>query len=231
MDRNCTACHGSRVKDEFYGNNGPLTARNNLGYMAPLPDVHFAQTQVLNADGYKKGCTFCHTGAEMHGEGAPNPATSGDRYTVTLAPTCEGCHQNLVGADIMHTSGHLATLACQSCHAQPYKNCFGCHTDVDTADTGLPFYRINEGSDPVDGLIPNMTAQPTWKYATPHNIQLNPHAFTCNSCHSATDYLDNWLSDSLLNSEGWLQDAFKADEEAANRGVIMMAPPLMNAQP
>ena len=289
MDRNCTACHGSRVKDEFYGNNGPLTARNGLGYAAPLPDVHFAQTQELNADGYKKGCTFCHSEAEMHGQGAPAPTGSGDRYAVTSAPTCEGCHQNLVGANTLHSAGHMATLACQSCHSQPYKNCFGCHTDVDTTDTGLPFYRINEGdptlaersavdasatpdalmafrigknpkwagtgdtahkkygllrhvpvdkdvfkypsSDPVDGLIPNMAAQPTWKYATPHNIQLNPHSFSCNSCHDATGYAENWLTDPLQNAQGWLQDAYKADEQAANTGVIMTAPPQMDAQP
>lgn len=290
MDRNCTACHGSRVKDEFYGNNGPLTVRNNLGYAAPLPDVHFPLTQQINADGYKKGCSFCHTEAEMHGQGAPQPAGSGDRYAVTTAPTCEGCHQNLEGANALHTAGHLATLACQSCHAQPYKNCFGCHTDVDTAGTGLPFYRINQGdptlaersaadasaapdalmsfrigqnpkwtgsgdtahkkygvlrhvpvdkdvfqypsSDPVDNLIPNMTAQPTWKYATPHNIQLNTGiSSSCANCHTATDYAKNWLTDPVLDAQGWLQDAYKADEQAANAGVIMAAPPQMNAQP
>ena len=35
-----------------------------------------------------------------------------------------------------------------------------------------------------EDLLPNFDAVPTWKYATPHNIQLNtPQTETCDACH------------------------------------------------
>ncbi len=145
MERNCTACHGSRVKDEFFGLNNALITRNGLAVAAVLPDVHFAQTQVVdNVTGLKKGCAFCHSGTEMHGGGAPATGTGG-RYDVAGTPKCVDCHTAVTGTNTLHSSGHLATMDCQVCHAQPYKNCFGCHTDIDVGNTGLPFYKINEG--------------------------------------------------------------------------------------
>ena len=288
MDRNCTACHGSRVKDEFYGQNNALITRNGLGLAAVLPDVHFARTKVVdNTTGLPKGCAFCHGAAEMHGGGVPSPAGSGGRYDVTGTPKCVDCHANMTGANSLHTAGHLATMDCQVCHAQPYKNCFGCHTDVDTARTGLPFYTINQGdptlatraegsapdalmtfrigknplwagtgdllnkkyavlrhvpvdidlfqyplAGPVAGLLPGMTAKPTWKYATPHNIQRNITGATssfasfnvsnCNNCHRA-EYADYWLTDPVGDSKGWLQTPYTAVEQAANANVIQPA--------
>ena len=284
MERNCTACHGSRVKEEFYGSNNALIARNALGLAPVLPDVHFAQTQVVNATtGLPKGCAFCHGAAEMHGGGAPVPAGSGGRYDVAGTPKCVNCHSSVSGTNSLHRTGHLATMDCQVCHAQPYKNCFGCHTDVDTAGTGLPFYAINQGdptlasraegsapdalmsfrigknplwlgtgdtahkkygvlrhapgdkdlfryplAGPVDGLIPGMTARSNWKYATPHNIQRNLTGSTsvfasfnvadCSNCHG-TAYSNHWLTDPVLDSQGWLQPAYRADEQAANANV------------
>lgn len=305
MERNCTACHGSRVKDEFFGLNSDLIERNDLGLAPVEPDIHFAETQKLNADGLPYGCTFCHSGNEMHGEG--HPATGdGDRYDVSTAPACEDCHgpgSNGLGGSIddfnavsMHTVAgggtHLTNLACQACHAQPYKNCFGCHTDVDqnpeSETFGKPFYRINEGDptlpdrsainetaapdalmtfrigrnplfgepgrkkfallrhvpvdsevfeyslpDAVEGLIPSPAAAPTWKYATPHNIQtrLDPDraifqgfdVTNCGNCHGAA-YSQFWLTDPVADSEGWVQQRFEADEDAANAGVLQPLP-------
>jgi thiosulfate/3-mercaptopyruvate sulfurtransferase len=37
-------------------------------------------------------------------------------------------------------------------------------------------------------LLPNFDSLPTWKYATPHNIQrATPQTETCNSCHGNAD--------------------------------------------
>jgi hypothetical protein len=297
MERNCTACHGSRVKDEFYGSNNALITRNGLSVAPVLPDVHFAQTQLVdNTTGLPKGCAFCHSAAEMHGTGAPAAGTGG-RYDVAGTPSCTaaGCHPDVSSITTLHSPGHLATMDCQVCHAQPYKNCFGCHTDVDTAGTGLPFYTINQGdptlatraegsapdalmsfrigknplwlgtgdaahkkysilrhvpvdnnlfqyplADPVNGLIPSMTAAPTWKHATPHNIQRNLTGGTsvfasfdvsnCNNCHAAA-YSDHWLTDPVTDSLGWLQPAYQADEAIANGNVTQPAAPLMSATP
>lgn len=157
MERNCTACHGSRVKDEFFGLNNALITRNGLSIGSVKPDVHFARTQVIdNTTGLPKGCAFCHSGSEMHGAGAPSPVGSGARYDVTGTPKCTGCH-TVTGKNNLHSSGHLATMDCQVCHAQPYKNCFGCHTDIDVGKTGLPFYKINEG-DPTLAVRPEGSA-------------------------------------------------------------------------
>jgi thiosulfate/3-mercaptopyruvate sulfurtransferase len=157
MERNCTACHGSRVKDEFFGLNNALITRNGLGMGSVEPDVHFARTKMIdNATGLPKGCAFCHSGSEMHGAGAPSPVGSGARYDVTGTPKCTDCH-TVTGTNNLHSSGHLATMDCQVCHAQPYKNCFGCHTDIDVGNTGLPFYKINEG-DPTLAVRPEGSA-------------------------------------------------------------------------
>lgn len=280
MERNCTACHGSRVKDEFFGLNSALIGRNGLGLSPVAPDVHFAQTQALNAHGLPKGCTFCHGGAEMHGHGAPAPAGSGDRYDVSGTPKCADCHTNTSGTNTLHTAGHLATMDCQVCHAPAYKNCFGCHTDIDVGNTGLAYYRINEGDptlavrpegsmpdalmtfrigknpradkpykfavlrhapvdrdvfqypreNPIDGLIPNLTALPTWKYATPHNIQRNVAGLAsstfatfnpsrCGNCH-APDYRAYWLTDAVDDAAGWVPAAYHDDQRAANAAVV-----------
>ncbi len=154
MDNNCTACHGSRVKDEYYGLNNALLARNKAAFAAGspwggafqlVPDVH--KTAGLT-------CMDCHSdtaqsGEEMHGVGHPLP-NQGDRYDVTTAPQCTDCHgsaqDTAFAAVFLHTvPAHLQSMDCQVCHAQPYKNCFSCHTDV-TAE-GLGFFKIN-GEDP-----------------------------------------------------------------------------------
>ena len=142
MDSNCTACHGSRVKDEFYGLNNALLDRNEVVFASTSPWRGYT----LSPDVHKSAgmtCLGCHAGSELHGVGA-----GADRYLVTPTPRCTDCHVPSTRVK-MHTSRHLAAMACQVCHAQPYKNCFGCHTDM--AADGTPFYRINEG-DPTMAL-------------------------------------------------------------------------------
>lgn len=283
MERQCTACHGSRVKAEFFGLNAELTDRNGLGVAVAGPDVHLPLTRELNDDGYEKGCTFCHDGSEMHGVGAPEIG-AGDRYNVVGSPQCYDCHNPMADPDFTtpaaHTDDHLAAMNCQSCHAQAYKQCFSCHVDYD-GDTEHAYFAVNEGDptlggrpegstpdalmtfrigrspredklnpitgkayeyavlrhvpidrdlfrysdyDPVDDLVPGMTNLPTWKYATVHNVQRVGYVpYACANCHGS-EWSQYWLTDPILNAEGWIQPTYELDEIDANDEVIQTDP-------
>jgi thiosulfate/3-mercaptopyruvate sulfurtransferase len=60
-----------------------------------------------------------------------------------------------------------------------------------------------------EDLLPNFDSLPTWKYATPHNIQrITPQNESCNACHG--------------NDEIFLTaDDVGPDELEANRDVIV----------
>jgi len=65
MDSNCTACHGSRVKDEYYGLNNALLTRNKTAFDLDSPwkaaDFQLAP-DVHKTWGYT--CVDCHTTPE-----------------------------------------------------------------------------------------------------------------------------------------------------------------------
>jgi thiosulfate/3-mercaptopyruvate sulfurtransferase len=175
MDNNCTACHGSRVKDEYYGQNIALLARNKAAFDADSPwkgaDFELAP-DVHKTAGFT--CMNCHrdadpaligAGDEMHGIGHQAP-DAGDRYDVTSVPQCSDCHDDGdagFAAVSLHTDypAHLENMDCQVCHALPYKNCFSCHTDVSAA--GTAFFKIN-GEDP------------TWADRTADAVAVDPDA-------------------------------------------------------
>lgn len=210
MSRNCTACHGSRVGNEYLGKNEGLN-----------PDVHFRQGRMT--------CVECHTSHEMHGQPAEcsschavpegeSPPPPDHRYDGLQSPRCETCHPSVVtGQDEVEMHAvHGGDLSCQVCHSIAYTSCDGCHVGV-SEQTGNPFFATDAhyqsfliGRNPlrsydrpygfvpvrhvpiaVDSyayygadLLPNFDSLPTWKYATPHNIQREtPQAESCNACH------------------------------------------------
>jgi hypothetical protein len=235
MTRNCIACHGNQVGDEYLGTHEGLMA-----------DVHFRQGEMT--------CVSCHSAAQMHGEPAncsschagpeseqvPPPD---HRYGGIQTPSCEACHASVsTGRDgiIMHEM-HGATLSCQVCHSVAYINCEGCHVSISEA-MGNPYYVVQNsylefliGRNPIQSfqrpysfvpvrhvpiardsyafygndLLPNFDQLETWKYATPHNIQRNtPQNASCNACHG--------------NAELFLTaDKVDADELQANRRMIV----------
>lgn len=210
MTRSCTACHGSRVGNEYLG--------LNEGYPG---DVHFRQGRM--------SCMDCHKNHELHGDPALctqchiNPeaaamAPADHRYDGLQSPSCESCHADVTlgtSDNDMH-SVHGADLACQVCHSITYTSCDGCHVAI-SEKTGNPYFQTEAtyltfqiGLNPersytrpyryvtlrhvpatADGfsfygenLLPNFNSLPTWVYTTPHNIQLRtPQAESCNSCH------------------------------------------------
>ena len=191
----CTACHGSRIEWEYLGKN-----------QGAPPDVHWRKRFFR--------CEKCHTGQEMHGDGT----TPANRYHVANGPTCEGCHMDIYGDAAPNRSQHAThrgRVACQVCHAVPYKNCRGCHVALDrygfryfiNQESSLDFKigrNVGSGSQRRDIFVTvrhvpvardafrfyvehgltEFDAVPTWKLATPHNIQRRtPQNADCNTCH------------------------------------------------
>lgn len=229
LTRNCTACHGSRVGNEYMG--------KNEGYNA---DVHFRQGRMK--------CTDCHTADEMHGNYAALgfSETPNHRYAGIETPQCTQCHDLTTMSEeyALQHAVHYQKLECQVCHSVAYKSCDGCHVSL-SEETGKPKF-ATEGSymtffigrNPLqsearpyeyvvlrhvpasptsyefygENLLPNFDAAPTWTYATPHNIQRQtPQNQACENCHG--------------NAEIFLTgDKVAAGELTANQAVILDAP-------
>lgn len=214
MTRNCTACHGSRVGNEYLGKHEGL-----------LADVHLREGRM--------SCVDCHSGHEMHGQAGEcqtchtgtetdNIAPADHRYAGVQQPRCETCHTPAaIGQDglPMHQA-HGGDLSCQVCHSIAYTSCDNCHVEI-SETTGNPFFATEAsyltfliGRNPLqsydrpyayvpvrhipiaansfsfygDDLLALFDALPTWKYTTPHNIQrVTPQAETCNACHGNPD--------------------------------------------
>ena len=192
----CTACHGSRVGNEYYGMRGQ-------------GDVH--------ASKYDMDCVACHKAEEMH---AAAPAGLPGRYHLKELVACTDCHQGLENGSVRDHALHIGKVQCQVCHSQSYVNCYSCHTGKD--DQGLAYFQ-NERE--VEGMkiglnydkkapgstynymlvrhIPsdlkvfdfyvkdafkNFDKVPTWKRASPHNIQRKTwQTANCNNCHGNRD--------------------------------------------
>lgn len=215
---NCTACHGSRIGEEFKG--------SREGYQ---PDTH-----------YLKGmnCFACHSGSELHGDGTSYT----HRLDVAELDTCEssGCHPNVPTSNSWHTL-HVESVQCQVCHSQAYKNCYECHTGTFLKFPSRIDFRI--GLNPIESekrpwkyvllrhipvhpdtfssygiTLDNFAALPTWKYTAPHNIRKNtPQTATCESCHDNADvFLTPDYIDSLI-AEGVMHEL----EIDANAGVVV----------
>ena len=245
MTRSCTACHGSRVGNEYLG--------KNEGYPG---DVHFREGRM--------NCVDCHTDHELHGQPsecstchtAPEEMTmapADHRYEGIQSPTCEACHPNVtLGGDNieMHTV-HGADLSCQVCHSITYTSCDGCHVAIseksgnayfstdDTYKTFLiglnpkrsytrPYKYVplrhaptsaNSFSFYGENLLPNFNSLSTWVYATPHNVQLNtPQTESCNSCHGNADLF-------------LTIDKVAPEEVQANQNVIVNEVPALVEEP
>jgi thiosulfate/3-mercaptopyruvate sulfurtransferase len=200
MNLTCTGCHGSRIENEYKGKNEGIPA-----------DVHWIKGGMP--------CFSCHSADEMHGalgefenryDGAPIPGCSDEGCHPDVGAD-DGIQY--------HASYHMDALSCQVCHSTTYKNCYSCHVGMegetayfktDESEMAFKIGRNPLQSDdrpwtyipvrhvPIDpesfeyygeDLLPNFDAVPTWKYATPHNIQRNtPQTETCNNCHGNAEF-------------------------------------------
>ncbi len=198
MTRTCTACHGSRVGNEYLGKNEEYPG-----------DVHFRQGRM--------NCVACHQGVDLH-----NSQGVDHRYAGEQQPRCENCHAQVGTADdsVAQHAIHAGQLSCQVCHSISYSSCDSCHVAISDT-TGQPYRKTaatyftfliglnprqseerpykyvpvrHIPTDPDtfayygDNLLSNFDALPTWAYTTPHNIQRNtPQTESCNSCHGNAD--------------------------------------------
>lgn len=185
----CTACHGSRVGNEFTGKTGD-------------GDAHYTK--------HDMDCMSCHTQKDLHGDGKSDHY---DRYDVEGLSSCKDCHDQ--NDSVEQHAIHGDKVSCYVCHAQPYANCYGCHVGLD--DQGLAFFqnpdeeelfRIGRNPNPNDKrpeqwillrrtpsvptsfdfygkeLLANFDQLNNWKYASPHNIQKRTtQNRDCNNCH------------------------------------------------
>lgn len=210
----CTACHGSRVGNEFTGTTGS-------------GDAHYTK--------HDMDCMACHSTRDLHGDGKSDHR---DRYDVEGLSSCQDCHE--LDDKIEQHAIHGEKLSCYVCHAQPYANCYGCHVGLD--DKGLAFYKNPDeeelfriGRNPAPSpkrpeewilvrrvpsvqtsfefygkdLLSNFDQLNNWKYASPHNIQRKTtQNRECNNCHG--------------NEELFLtEDKVKPEMRKANKGVIV----------
>lgn len=192
----CTACHGSRVGNEYYGTRGQ-------------GDVHVAK--------YDMDCVSCHDAEEMHAEA---PAGLPGRYHLKEMVDCEDCHQDLKYGSVREHNLHIGKVQCQVCHSQTYVNCYSCHTgkdseglryfqnqsEVEDLKIGLKYDKDepnnsdeyilvrHEPTDPelfefyVKDAFTNFDNTPNWKRTSPHNIQRKTwQTANCNNCHGNRD--------------------------------------------
>ena len=195
----CTACHGSRVGFEYYGSRGQ-------------GDIHVAK--------FDMDCVDCHSAEEMHA--APPADLKGRYHLkeISNCEDChQGLENGSVIEHYFHIGNvqcqvcHSQTYVnCYSCHTGTDKEgnrYFQNEKEVESMKIGLN-YDNEPGKDPkyilvrhepsdlevfdfyVKDAFTNFGNTPTWKRASPHNIQrFTWQTANCNNCHGNRDlFLD-----------------------------------------
>ncbi|MDY6892282.1 MAG: hypothetical protein SVO26_01000 [Chloroflexota bacterium] len=193
MKNNCVACHGSRVGAEYLGTNTGVPG-----------DLHWTKNGM--------SCSDCHR-TEIHGAGevATNRYHTSsqveciDCHEAVLDKSVSNAHHRLhteiLSCQVCHSVDYKG---CYNCHVEVSEQ----GTCYFTSDPSVMQFEV--GFNPITSperpykyvvlrhvptnpdlfasyganLLPNFNALPTWKYATPHNIQLKtPQNDGCNYCH------------------------------------------------
>ena len=199
VDLTCSGCHGNRVDREYKGKG------------SAQGDVHWTQARMecstCHPDAELHGAMT--TESTHRYDNPPIPSCLSLKCHPDVG-TGDGIEQ--------HDDTHLGAMSCQTCHSTAYVNCSGCHVtvknDIPSYELESSQIAFKIGLNPLlgfnrpwkyvplrhvpitrdsfayygSGLLPNFDALPTWKYATPHNIQrVTPQNESCNACHGNTD--------------------------------------------
>jgi thiosulfate/3-mercaptopyruvate sulfurtransferase len=125
-------------------------------------------------------------------------------------------------------------VACQVCHSGEYKNCYACHVGLETRGIEFPSrldFRIGRNPSPDErhpwtwvlvrhvpiapesfadwGVsLPGYASEPTWRFATPHNVRAETaRTESCDGCHEneglylTPAYLDSLVAEGILFPE------------------------------
>jgi hypothetical protein len=220
MKDTCLACHGARVSNEYQGKNEGVEG-----------SVHWLEEGM--------SCFECHNVGHYHGDGTEythrydgppgvicldcHPEAAPDQSEI-LEHTI---HEGKLACEVCHVSGPYKS--CYNCHLAlddnglPY---FKSDESQLTFEIGRnpiqsddrPWDYVLVRHVPIvpdtfafyDGyVLPDFDNAPTWKYATPHNIQrVTPQNQSCDSCHGNADL--------FLTA-----DDVASEELAANAAVIV----------
>jgi hypothetical protein len=229
MTNTCMACHGARVAAEYKGLNEDVPG-----------SVHWLEEGMA--------CYECHEVTDYHGDGTGEahrydgpPSVSCEECHADAAPGTTDIlehtlHWETVECSVCHVSG--AYKSCYSCHVALDDKGLAYYTTEESQMTfkigrnpyqseDRPWNYVLVRHIPVtpdtfayygEDLLPTFDNVPTWKYATPHNIQrITPQNANCNNCHG--------------NSQLFLTAEDVAPAElAANAAVIVQeVPPLAHA--
>ncbi len=222
MKETCTSCHVTRVGQEYLGENPGLEGdthwtkgtmlcskchKSELHAASQVGEIRFAKSQ-------SPKCLDCHEQVASGKSGVQQHDIHGNNLS------CQVCHS-------------VAYKNCENCHVgKDDKGVAYFKTDktemdfkiglnpLVSPDRPYKYVTLRHAPGSADGfsyygedLQANFSALPTWKYATPHNIQTKtPQNSSCNGCHGNTDL--------FLTAED-----INAAEAEANRSVIVPAVP------
>jgi hypothetical protein len=199
MKDTCLACHGARISNEYQGKNEGVEA-----------SVHWLEEGMA--------CFECHEVDHYHGDGteqanryagAPGVLCLDCHTEADPAQSdilAHSVHNGKLACEVCHVSGPYKS--CYSCHValddngSPYyktdesKLTFEIGRNPIQSDD-RPWDYVLVRHVPVvpdtfafyDGyVLPEFDNAPTWKYATPHNIQrVTPQNQSCTSCHGQSE--------------------------------------------
>jgi len=224
--KNCVVCHESRTGAEFTGGNGRLEA-----------SVHYRGGMT---------CMDCHTGMEIHGfDGTADNRYEVE--SLPACRDCHGdgidtknaMHEKHIDDLECHVCHSLPYSNCYYCHAEspdsqnPLEPGIQFEPEIDfrigrspmkderhTSDYALlrhvPIHRETFADYGIE--LDDYASEPTWKYASPHNIQLQtPQNASCNKCHGNPNI---FLTEYYVNIK-ISQGAVTEEELAANQDVIL----------
>ena len=199
MKDTCMACHGARVSNEYQGKNEGVEG-----------SVHWLEGGMP--------CFDCHNVNHYHGDGTaythrydgPPGVDCLDCHPEAAADQSEilehTIHDGSVACEVCHVSGPYKT--CYNCHVAvdekglPYYQTDASemtfkigHNSFKSEDRPWDYVLVRH--IPVapdtfafygDNLLSTFDNVPTWKYATPHNIQrVTTQNESCDSCHGNAD--------------------------------------------
>lgn len=205
VDTNCTSCHGSRIGKEFHGENEGISPdiHHNKYCMScdrchSGDEMHGIVTDKEPFDRYevanRSRCEDCHKTTE------PGKA-QGDNQAKDLVHPSHAIHKDKVSCQVCHSMPYKNCYGCHVGRDKSGKTYFA--TDPSKMDfkIGLnpkvtedrPEKYVTVRHIPVSpklfdfyvkDALTGVDKVPTWKFATPHNIQLKtPQNENCLSCH------------------------------------------------